>query len=58
MLGAMKSAGSIDHAIAVADRLAQAGVRRFERDLGFIPENASKAVLRQIAITSRPGCYE
>ncbi len=56
MLDAMKAAGSIAYAIAVADRLAREGVRRFERDLGFIPENPAKAVLRQIAnyVTTRP----
>ena len=56
MLEAMRTAGSIDYAIAVADRLARDGVRRFERDLAFVPENPAKAVLRQIAnyVTTRP----
>jgi geranylgeranyl diphosphate synthase type II len=48
--------GSIDYAIALADRLAHQGVERFESDLGFLPENEPKAILRQIAnyVTTRP----
>lgn len=55
MLAAMKKAGSIDYAIALADRLAHRGVRHFERDLAFIGNNEAKAVLRQIAhyVTTR-----
>ena len=55
MLAAMKAVGSIEHAIAVADAFARTGVRRFEHDLAFIPENPAKAVLRQIAnyVTTR-----
>lgn len=55
MLAAMQRAGSIDYAIAVADRLANQGVRRFEKDLSIIGENPAKAVLRQIAnyVTTR-----
>jgi geranylgeranyl diphosphate synthase type II len=56
MLAAMRAAGSIDYAIALADRLAHRGVRHFERDLDFIDNNPAKAVLRQIAhyVTTRP----
>ncbi|HEX7440089.1 MAG TPA: polyprenyl synthetase family protein, partial [Caldimonas sp.] len=56
MLAAMRRAGSIDYAIALADRLAHRGVRHFERDLAFIANNDAKAVLRQIAhyVTTRP----
>lgn len=56
MLAAMQKVGSIDYAIGVADRLAHRGVRHFERDLGFIENNAAKAVLRQVAhyVTTRP----
>lgn len=55
MLEAMQKAGSIDYAIAHADRLANEGVRRFEADLGFIPETPGKAVLRQVSnyVTTR-----
>jgi geranylgeranyl diphosphate synthase type II len=55
MLAAMRDAGSIDYAIALADRLAHRGVRHFERDLDFIDNNPAKAVLRQIAhyVTTR-----
>jgi len=55
MLEAMREMGSIDYAIAVADRLAHEGVRRFEEDLNFIPESEAKGVLRQIAnyVTTR-----
>jgi geranylgeranyl diphosphate synthase type II len=56
ILDSMRRHGSIDHAVALADRLARQGVRRFEQDLAFIPENEHKAVLRQIAhyVTTRP----
>ncbi len=56
MLAAMQRAGSIDYAIALADRLAHRGVKHFERDLAFIEDNEAKAVLRQIAhyVTTRP----
>ncbi len=56
ILAAMKQAGSIEYAVEVADRLAHEGVRRFEEDLAFIPENEAKALLRQIAnyVTTRP----
>lgn len=55
MLAAMRKVGSIDYAIALADRLANQGVRRFEKDLATIAENPAKAVLRQIAsyVTTR-----
>jgi geranylgeranyl diphosphate synthase type II len=55
MLAAMRKAGSIEYAIALADRLAHRGVRHFERDLDFIEDNEAKAVLRQIAhyVTTR-----
>lgn len=55
MLAAMRSCGSVEYAVAHADRLANKGVARFERDLRFIGENAAKAVLRQIAnyVTTR-----
>lgn len=55
MLAAMQRAGSIDYAVALADRMANRGNRRFERDLADIPENQGKAVLRQIAnyVTTR-----
>jgi geranylgeranyl diphosphate synthase type II len=49
MLAAMHKVGSVDYASAHADALARKGVRRFERDLGFIPDNPGKAVLRQVA---------
>ncbi len=56
MLAAMQQAGSIEYAIALADKLAHRGVKHFERDLGFIENNRAKAVLRQIAhyVTTRP----
>ena len=56
ILEAMHRFGSIDYAIALADRLAHQGVERFESDLGFLPENEPKAILRQIAnyVTTRP----
>jgi geranylgeranyl diphosphate synthase, type II len=56
MLDAMHHAGSIDYAIALADRLAHRGVKHFERDLDFVADNHAKAVLRQIAhyVTTRP----
>jgi geranylgeranyl diphosphate synthase type II len=55
MLAAMRKAKSIEYAVALADRLANKGVKRFERDLSFIAENPAKAVLRQIAnyVTTR-----
>jgi geranylgeranyl diphosphate synthase type II len=56
VLAAMRRHGSIDYAIALADRLAAAGITHFENDLDIIPENEGKAVLRQIAhyVTTRP----
>ncbi|MEU4805055.1 polyprenyl synthetase family protein [Actinosynnema sp. NPDC023587] len=56
LLAAMREHGSIDYAIDLADRLAAEGIDRFENDLGIIPENEGKAVLRQIAhyVTTRP----
>jgi geranylgeranyl diphosphate synthase type II len=56
LLACMQTCGSIEYAIGVADRLAHEGVRHFEQDLDFIPENEAKAVLRQIAhyVTTRP----
>jgi hypothetical protein len=56
MLEAMKRCGSIDYAVDLTARLARQGVRKFERDLDFIPENAAKAVLRQVAyyVITRP----
>ena len=55
MLAAMQHAGSIDYAVALADKLAHRGVKHFEHDLGFIENNPAKAVLRQIAhyVTTR-----
>ena len=55
MLAAMQQAGSIDYAVALADKLAHQGVKHFEHDLGFIENNPAKAVLRQIAhyVTTR-----
>lgn len=55
MLAEMHKLGSIDYAIALADRLANEGVRLFEQDLSFLPENEGKAVLRQVAnyVTTR-----
>lgn len=55
MLAAMKEAGSIDYAIAHADKLANGGVKRFEADLRWIPETPGKAVLRQVSnyVTTR-----
>lgn len=56
VLAAMHRHGSIEYAIAVADRLANAGTARFESDLGVLPENEGKGVLRQVAyyVTNRP----
>jgi geranylgeranyl diphosphate synthase, type II len=56
ILVAMHQTGAIDYAIALADRLAHEGVRRFEEDLSFLPETEAKGVLRQIAnyVTTRP----
>ena len=55
ILAAMHAYGSIDYALDVADRLAHRGIRRFEADLAFLPENEGKGVLRQIAhyVTTR-----
>ena len=55
MLEAMKRLGSVDYAVALADKFAREGVKRFERDLAFVEENAAKAVLRQVAnyVTTR-----
>ncbi len=55
MLAAMQQAGSINYAVALADKLAHRGVKHFEHDLGFIENNPAKAVLRQIAhyVTTR-----
>ena len=55
LLTEMEAVGSIPYAIAVADRLAHEGARRFETDLTFIPESEAKGVLRQIAnyVTTR-----
>ncbi|MEG3158891.1 polyprenyl synthetase family protein [Sphingomonas sp. LB2R24] len=49
MLAAMHKVGSVDYGIAHALALAGKGVHRFERDLAFVPDNPSKAVLRQVA---------
>lgn len=49
ILGAMNKYGSVDYALDVADRLAHRGIRHFERDLAFVPENEGKGVLRQVA---------
>jgi geranylgeranyl diphosphate synthase type II len=56
LLAAMHAVGSIEYAVALADRLAHEGVRRFESDLAPLPETEAKAVLRQIAnyVTTRP----
>ncbi len=56
ILAAMRRHGAIDYAVALADRLAHEGVRRFEADLAFLPDSEAKAVLRQIAnyVTTRP----
>jgi len=55
ILDAMHRYGSIEYALDVADRLAHRGIRRFETDLAFLPENEGKGVLRQIAhyVTTR-----
>jgi geranylgeranyl diphosphate synthase, type II len=55
ILAEMRRFGSIDYAIALADRLAHEGVRHFETDLAFLPESEAKGVLRQIAnyVTTR-----
>jgi geranylgeranyl diphosphate synthase type II len=52
---AMVRFGAIEYATQLADRLAHEGVRRFEEDLGFLPETEAKAILRQIAnyVTTR-----
>ena len=49
ILAAMHAYGSVEYALDVADRLAHRGIRRFEADLAFLPENEGKGVLRQIA---------
>lgn len=56
ILAAMQQYGSIEYGIALADRLAHKGVYHFEKDLSFIPESESKAILRQVAhyVTTRP----
>ena len=56
VLAAMQHHGSINYAIALADKLARRGVSRFERDLTFLAESEYKGVLRQIAhyVTTRP----
>ncbi len=56
LLAAMQRAGSIEYAIALADRVAHEGVASFEHALAFLPDTEAKAVLRQIAnyVTTRP----
>jgi geranylgeranyl diphosphate synthase type II len=56
ILAEMQRFGSIEYAIALADRIAHQGARRFEEDLAFLPETEAKGVLRQIAnyVTTRP----
>ena len=56
LLAAMERHNAIHYAIALADDLAEQGIRAFETDLSVIPENEGKAVLRQIAhyVTTRP----
>jgi geranylgeranyl diphosphate synthase, type II len=56
ILREMERFGSVEYGIDLADRLAHEGVRRFEEDLAFLPENEAKGVLRQIAnyVTTRP----
>ncbi|WP_299964309.1 polyprenyl synthetase family protein [uncultured Roseobacter sp.] len=55
MLAAMQKEDSIAYSIAHADRLANAGVKKFEADLKWIPETPGKAVLRQVSnyVTTR-----
>ena len=55
MLHEMHKVGSIEYAIALADKLANQGVKRFEHDLAFIDDNEGKALLRQVAnyVTTR-----
>ena len=55
VLALMHHYGSMEYAIALADRLAHDGVRHFESDLRDLPENEAKGVLRQIAhyVTTR-----
>lgn len=55
ILDAMKAHGSLAYAVALADRLAHRGVRRFEEDLAFLEDSEAKAVLRQVAhyVTTR-----
>jgi geranylgeranyl diphosphate synthase, type II len=56
ILREMERFGSLEYGIALANRLAHEGVRHFEEDLTFLPENEAKGVLRQIAnyVTTRP----
>ena len=56
ILREMERFGSVEYGIDLADRLAHEGVRRFEEDIAFLPENEAKGVLRQIAnyVTTRP----
>lgn len=56
VLAAMHRHGSIDYAIALADRLANDGTEQFETGLEVLPENEGKGVLRQVAyyVTNRP----
>jgi hypothetical protein len=42
ILAAMRRAGSIEYAVALADRLAHDGVRRFEEDLSFLAERGPR----------------
>ena len=49
MLGLMERCGSIAHGRSIAATYAEMGSSWFERDLGFLPESESKAVLRQVA---------
>ncbi len=55
MLHEMHKVGSIEYATALADKLANQGVKRFEHDLAFIEDNEGKALLRQVAnyVTTR-----
>lgn len=49
VLGLMERCGSIAHGRSIAATYAEMGSSWFERDLGFLPESESKAVLRQVA---------
>lgn len=55
VLEIMQRRGSIEYALTVAQRFAEAGVRTFEEQLHEIPETEAKGVLRQIAhyVTTR-----